>query len=255
MRHLRLIAAAIALVVFLPGTIHAKPEIIARKVVASCSPSGIILTVTLDRTTYNSFGQTLYYHIDPPSAGVSAKGTNPMVIAIPKASVGNHVLWISTSKAPTGGSSSANYPFVVPNCRKGMTWALLGTNVPTGTIKVGCSGPACNAYHGDTPCTTPLPLLCIRKSGPGFPLPVPASVDNSNRYYKWAGGIVGTTAAMVPPSTLAAANAACTTQFGTDWRVAEFHDGWGWHFQAYGGIGNPTQRFWAHINDQPAVCW
>ena len=139
--------------------------------------------------------------------------------------------------------------------KKGMTWELIATNVPTGTIKVGCVGPACDAHQGDTPCTTPLPLLCIRKSGTGFPLPVPTSVINTDKYYMWAGGIVGTTAAMVAPSTLAAADAACAAEFGTDWRVAEFHDGWGWHFQAYGGVGNPKQRFRVHINGQPANCW
>jgi len=38
--------------------------------------------------------------------------------------------------------------------------------------------------------------------------------------------------------------------------VAEHHDGWGWHFQAYGGVGDPSKPFWADINDQPAAtCW
>lgn len=138
---------------------------------------------------------------------------------------------------------------------KGMTWRFVATNTTTGTISVGCAN-GCDAYHGDTPCTTPLPMLCIRKDGPGFPLPLPVGVDNSNQYYRWSGGVVATTAAIVPPATLAAANAACATQFGPGFRVAEFHDGWGWSFQAYGGIGDPTKRFWVHINDQSgATCW
>lgn len=138
---------------------------------------------------------------------------------------------------------------------KGMTWKFIGTNTPTGTVRVGCAN-SCDAYNGDTLCTTALPLLCIKKSGTGFPLPLPATVDNSSQYYKWAGGILGTTADTVPPSTLSAANALCVQTFGADWRVAEFHDGWGWNLQAYGGVGDPTRRFWVHINDQPgAVCW
>jgi hypothetical protein len=45
-------------------------------------------------------------------------------------------------------------------------------------------------------------------------------------------------------------------KFGPGWRVAEFHDGWGWHFQAYGTVDNPNGRFWVDINDQPdATCW
>jgi sugar lactone lactonase YvrE len=144
---------------------------------------------------------------------------------------------------------------LAPNCSKGMTWSLLSVNVPTGTIRVGC-GNACDAYHGDTLCTTPLPLLCIKKSGTGFPLPLPATVNNTSLYSKWSGGIVGTTAPIIPPTTITAADAMCTTQFGVDWRVAEFHDGWGWAFQAYGGVGSASQRFWVHINSSPgATCW
>jgi hypothetical protein len=138
---------------------------------------------------------------------------------------------------------------------KGLTWKLLATNSTTGTIDVGCA-TGCDAYHGDTSCTKALPILCIKKSGPGFPLALPASVDNSNQYHKWSGGVVGTTKATVPPATLAGANALCVKEFGPGWRVAEHHDGWGWHFQAFGGVGNPAQNFWVHINDQPgATCW
>jgi len=155
--------------------------------------------------------------------------------------------------------NQANYLITAPDCiattvPKGMTWRLIATNAPTGTTVVGCSG--CNAYQGDTPCTTALPILCIKKSGPGFPLALPASVSNGNIYYTWAGGVVGTTYPYVPPTTLAAANNLCILEFGAGWRVAEFHDGWGWDFQAYGGVGDPSKRFWVHINDQPgATCW
>jgi hypothetical protein len=228
-----------------------------------------IVTVTLDATTYNFFGNNLYYHFDPPSPGTqSASGVNPAVMQIPPSFVAssNHILWISTSAAPTGGSaSSANYPFVVPSCgpvsnSKGLTWRLISTNVPTGTIRVGCGVSSnqneCDGHQGDTVCTAALPVLCIKKAGAGFPLPVPVSVNDTSQYNKWSGGIVGTTSATVPPATLLAADGLCTLEFGTDWRVAEFHDGWGWYFQAYGGVGDPTKRFWIHINDQPgATCW
>jgi hypothetical protein len=138
--------------------------------------------------------------------------------------------------------------------KKGLTWKWLSKNSTTGTVDVGCWN-GCDAYNGDTPCTKALPLLCIKKTGPGFPLPVPASVVES-QYHKWAGGVIGTTKPVVPPSTRAAANALCVKEFGPGFRVAEHHDGWGWHFQAYGGVGNPAQNFWVDINDQPgATCW
>ncbi|HKV11307.1 MAG TPA: flagellar hook-length control protein [Thermoanaerobaculia bacterium] len=140
--------------------------------------------------------------------------------------------------------------------RKGMTWRLRATNTTTGTAIVGCD--FCDPYQGDVPCTTALPLLCIKKTGAGFPLPAPASVTQANlgQNYRWSGGVIGTTKATVPPPTLAAADALCAQEFGAGWRVAEFHDGWGWNFQAYGSVGNPLQRFWVHINDQPGGrCW
>ena len=119
---------------------------------------------------------------------------------------------------------------------KGWHRKFIATNAPTGTVKVGCAN-SCDAFKGDTPCTAALPILCIKKSGAGFPLPLPSSVNDSDQYYRWTGGVIGTTAETVPPPTLAAVNAICAQAFGADWRVAEFHDGWGWNFQAYGGVG------------------
>lgn len=142
----------------------------------------------------------------------------------------------------------------------GMTWRVRAKHVPTGVITVGCGynptyGNECNAYSGDTSCARELPILCILKSGPGFPLVKPVSVDNLSSYYRWSGGIVGTTRPTLPPDTLAAANAMCVQEFGANWRVAEFHDGSGWNFRAYGDVGYPSKRFWVHIDDQPANCW
>lgn len=97
---------------------------------------------------------------------------------------------------------------------KGMTWKFIATNAPTGTVKVGCAA-SCDAYKGDTPCNKALPLLCIRKAGSGFPLAMPPSIDNSSRYYQRTGGVIGTTD-IVPPKTLAAANAVCAKTFGAD---------------------------------------
>lgn len=142
-----------------------------------------------------------------------------------------------------------------PIIQKGLTWTEISTNAPTGTVRVGCSG-TCNPHTGDALCTTPLAMLCIKKSGVGFPLPKPLTVSNFDQNYLWSGGIIGTTAPLLPPSTRTAANAICVQQFGPGWRVAEFHDGWGWGFQAFGGVGNPALRFWVDINDQPgALCW
>jgi hypothetical protein len=139
---------------------------------------------------------------------------------------------------------------------KGMTWTkgtTPGNNV-NGIVTVSCAN--CDAYKGDTSCKTRLPLLCF------LPLkaPKPTSTTVPSTYDEWSGGLVGTT----PPyagnsfATLQDANKACITEFkDNNWRVAEFHDGWGWNFQAYGNVGTNSKRFWVHINDQTpnATCW
>jgi hypothetical protein len=144
---------------------------------------------------------------------------------------------------------------------KGMTWQVGAVNTTNGTITVGCGSTGanpCNPTLGDQLCTASLPLLCIFKPAPsGFPKP--ASVNNTNIYNRWSGGIVGATSPVAASSflgSLASANAKCVQEFGTGWRVAEFHDGWGWNFQAYGNVGTPSSQFWVHINGQPnGRCW
>jgi hypothetical protein len=141
---------------------------------------------------------------------------------------------------------------------KGMTWLHSISNAQTGTITVGCSN--CDAYKGDTVCTQKLPLLCIYKPTPPFPLP--AGVSNADQYSQWSGGVVATTAPVAGNTFAHSTDATnyCVAQFGSSWRVAEFHDGQYWNFQAYGGTVKapavPSTRFWVHINDQPAAnCW
>jgi hypothetical protein len=138
--------------------------------------------------------------------------------------------------------------------KKGMTWRYGSSNAQTGTITVGCNG--CDAYQGDTVCTQQLPLLCIYKPTP--PFPKPGGVITT-QYTEWSGGVVATTAPVAGNSFMHRTDAdsycAAPAQFGPGWRVAEFHDGWGWNFQAYGGTV-VTPRFRVHINDQPAAnCW
>jgi len=148
---------------------------------------------------------------------------------------------------------ASNGATAAPKVKKGMTWLKGGSNAINGTVTVGCSG--CDAYNGDTPCTTKLPVLCF------LPLkaPKPTSTKVTGNYDQWSGGVVGTT----PPyagntfATRADANKACVQEFiDPKWRVAEHHDGWGWNFQAYGNVGTQFKRFWVDINDQPnATCW
>jgi hypothetical protein len=146
--------------------------------------------------------------------------------------------------------------------KKGMTWFHTASNATYGTITVGCGpdGPnRCDPAHGDTLCTQQLPVLCIYKPKPAFPLPVGLPIPN--QYNEWSGGVVATT----PPHAgtfkdTAEVNKFCSNVFGPGWRVAEFHDGVYWNFQAYGGTVSaptvPSTRFWVYINDQlDGNCW
>lgn len=143
--------------------------------------------------------------------------------------------------------------------QKGMTWLHSLSNPVFGTITVGCVG--CNAYHGDTPCIQKLPLLCIYKNPSAFPVPTGLTYPGSPAA-QWAHGVVATTPAIAGNSFafLKDADKYCVSQFGAGWRTAEFHEGAGWSFQAYGGTVSaptvPSTRFWVYINDQPAAnCW
>ncbi len=139
----------------------------------------------------------------------------------------------------------------------GMTWNRRLTEHPiTGIVTVGCAGGDydCNPFQGDTVCTRELPLLCFND----LDAQSPTSFVEPNRNNRWAGGIVHTTAPVAASTlpTLADANAVCEREFGTGWRVAEFHDGWGWNFTAYGNVGDAEARFWTDITDQAdGTCW
>ncbi|MDM8543085.1 hypothetical protein QUF90_18570 [Desulfococcaceae bacterium HSG9] len=144
-----------------------------------------------------------------------------------------------------------------------MTWTKTGTDDTYGVVDVGCghtsgAGNQCNPYNGDTICSAILPVLCFYDAK----LAKPVNLDDSSVYHKWSGGIVATTEAVAGSSfdSIKDADAFCVKTFGEGWRVAEFHDGWGWYLKAYGNFGDgfdhARNRAWVHINDQPdATCW
>lgn len=135
----------------------------------------------------------------------------------------------------------------------GVTWRLYShiTTFANGVDHVGCGGN-CNAYTGDTACTTALPILCLNPNG----APNPGLATGF--YNGWARGWVGLTRPIVGNAigSLANADALCQKQLGAGFRMAEHHDGGGgWTWYAYGNIlpGYPLhkRRFWVYVNDQP----
>jgi hypothetical protein len=146
--------------------------------------------------------------------------------------------------------------------RMGMTWGKYASDTTTGVLQVGCqpngnAGPNCNAYTGDTACKTKLPVLCKKKLSLTQPVSFSIPFDAT---HKWSGNVVATTPPVSPLTnnltTVADVDKYCASEFGSGWQVAEFHDGWGWNFTAYGNVGTQKKRFWVDINDQPnANCW
>ncbi|MFJ1709063.1 hypothetical protein [Kitasatospora sp. NPDC088346] len=146
-----------------------------------------------------------------------------------------------------------------PATHAGLTWSLLGTG-PDGSVHVGGpGGTASDPYHGDTPATASLPVLCLRADGS----PKPDGIT-TDFYDGWAQGTVAPSTAVKGSrlNSRAAADSICQASFGTGWRQAEFHDGHygpdesatgGWTFWAYGDLR--PGRFWVAINDQPANPW
>lgn len=179
--------------------------------------------------------------------------------------VGDH--WVSARYTPArrsvylASSSQAAAPLApLKTGKKGMTFMTVAGKHPnptTGTAWVGCKSKGktdCDPYKGDTVCSTPLPLLCINPGNASKP----ASIVVPSQYHKWSGGVIGTTKPYPAAqfSTIGEADHVCAKEFGDGWRVAEFHDGWGWNFQAFGNVGDPHMRFWVDINDQPnGTCW
>ncbi|MGV9264078.1 hypothetical protein ACWDRR_05380 [Kitasatospora sp. NPDC003701] len=147
-----------------------------------------------------------------------------------------------------------------PATHLGMTWEVIAHG-PDDTVQVGGpGGSASDAYHGDTPPSASLPVLCLNVDGS----PAPAGIS-IGFYNGWAQGTVALSRPVKGSrlNSRAAADSICQAAYGSGWREAEFHDGHfgpdlaqtgGWTFWAYGDIPANT-RFWTAINDSPANPW
>ncbi|MER6363290.1 hypothetical protein [Kitasatospora sp. NPDC001527] len=131
----------------------------------------------------------------------------------------------------------------------GMTWRVLEQRSDN-IVHVG-SDSRTNPYKGDTYPSTELPVLCRYRDGRAAPSWLPLSSTDA-----WAWGEVKLT----PPiagselTSRARGDEICASSLGgTNWRMAEFHNGGGWSFWANGTL--PNVRFWTAIDDQPANPW
>ncbi len=132
---------------------------------------------------------------------------------------------------------------------KAMTWTVRAHNWGKDLMDF-TSDVKTDGYRGDTPVTAKLPVLCLLQDG----RPAPPEVNPGDFYNGWARGEARISTPVVGTSltSLAAANAVCSGQFGAGWRMGEHHDaGGGWGWWAAGNVG----RFWVAVDNQPSNPW
>lgn len=121
-------------------------------------------------------------------------------------------------------------------------------------FEASCSteiGAVCNPYRGDTPCSTPLPLLCLLD----IDAAVPATVSDDTH---WTGAVLSLSHPIRGTAlpSLADADRLCVQTFGEGWRVAHYRDGGGQGLVGFGSPPTAQQSVWVHIKGRPdATCW
>jgi hypothetical protein len=190
--------------------------------------------------------------------------------------------------APVTEDCEVTASFTPHISRNGMTWGVNNYNADLDITRVHCYGKIgpnrgpCNPYQGDTSCSAPLPVLCVKVDGtprPPYALAKCSTCAMYDEYYNgWAEGSIGLTAPAQGNAfaNLADADAYCAAQLGEGYKVAEHHTGryvmgmdennfygdtWpantsagGWGLYGPGQLAD-TSRFWVDINDQDANCW
>lgn len=151
---------------------------------------------------------------------------------------------------------------------RGMTWSRHATAGGDGWLWIGCHGDmkagmsaphrgSCNPYHGDTLCSTSLPLLCVAPGAEGATAPSAATVAALGHQVVDARVAVTKPVAGASLESQTAGDAVCSAEFGNEWRMAQFHDAGGWGLAAHAKATQtfPPVRYWVAIHDQPANCW
>jgi hypothetical protein len=129
------------------------------------------------------------------------------------------------------------------------------------------STPQCNPVQGDTACRTALPVLCVLKDGSASDsvgVATDTKIDGSSPTYTvsalWAGGTLGATAPVAGfvLGSLAEANARCTKELGSGWRMATVLDstqGGSLLGKRGQGLVQVQTRHWVANPAQKSNCW
>jgi hypothetical protein len=187
------------------------------------------------------------------------------------------------AQASIADSPKAGTPGTINPDRFGLSFGHLSApTAPSLTLDImhsACNGSPqdmanpdkgqCNPIQGDSSCRSALPVLCVLPDGSTaesvglVDTKVEGGSPSTSVSTGWVGGTLGATAPVAGfvLESLAAANARCTKELGTGWRIAELHDG-------KSGADNPSllgkrgpgltsqqTRHWVYANDQKANCW
>lgn len=188
-----------------------------------------------------------------PWNSVNPRGTPPNMGGTPIEHVGDAPAFIGDG--PLRMSAQQGLAIGRATC-KGMTWVV--HRQFNGLVQVGAD-QSTNPFVGDRECSQSHRLLCIKVDG----YSPPYGSNGVNFSIGWSGGVVRGTPAISGNdiNTREKANAFCQQNFGSAYRMADFHTGSmgtfntdGWEFWAYGSL-EPNARYWVAINDQSANLW
>lgn len=183
---------------------------------------------------------------------------------------------VMASSLPTAASAAGGL---------GYTWAKIRHESQFGIDVIG-SGTH-DPFVGNRSCTARLPVLCVKLDGSPRPNYAIDAVDQGlpkEGYRGWLEGHVSTSRPVKGSSlgSPADGDAACVSDLGPGWRMAEFHDGkflrgmdethlgnsigslstWpvgpkgtgGFAFVGYGNV-RTDKEYWVNINDTNGNCW
>ncbi len=235
----------------------AKAKVAAVSVEATAQPTAAAAApgvASLDRFGL-SFG-----HGTPPGNAVNAMYSSCVGLPLDMGNPGSAAVAAPVVATPTATTSIAT-------SATSTAPAPMAAAAPVVATAPTPSAPQCNPVQGDTACRTALPVLCVLKDGSASDavgVATDTKIDGSSPTYTvsalWAGGTLGATAPVAGfvLGSLAEANARCTKELGSGWRMATVLDstqGGSLLGKRGQGLVQVQTRHWVANPAQKSNCW
>jgi len=150
-----------------------------------------------------------------------------------------------------------------PADHKGTTYVSGIYEMPDDVVAFACQNSDetyCDAYAGDTLCSTELPILCfndLQKEKPVYDRVNPFSGSEHVFETQWTGGEMKLSTPVKGNQFATAddANEYCRSQFGSEWRTASLHENFSGYIVGFGSAPKYT-RAWINVKDGAyGSCW